>query len=298
MNCLRSLFRKRNYTKTEVVETKSDEYIDRYYFHKRKLYDALRKNDKTEFYKIIDDMGGVLSFDNMALVLAIDLSDSDLVIELIERGADIETCFNVAKHDGSIYFSDVKLFEYFIEKGVDIHKNDMSSIVLANACSTMNLDVVKFLIENGANINHLNNYLLHTAITNRGETSQADKVIYFSRDGNDIITRFWANFFSNRTQLEMVKLLVENGADISEDNLLSACRIYSTEVIKYLVEKGADISAIKDVGIKKAERHGYLNTIRFLIENGADSSMLEPETLKEIDEGLERSKRKFVICAN
>lgn len=82
--------------------------------------------------------------------------------------------------------------------------------------------------------------------------------------------------------LEEVKYLVENGADVNKtDNdgktpLLMALREYTDNIIIYLVENGADVN--------KADKHGdtplldacsnnSLKIVRYLIENGAQKSI-------------------------
>ena len=72
--------------------------------------------------------------------------------------------------------------------------------------------------------------------------------------------------------LEMVKLLVENGADYT-NALRLASREGHLEVVKYLVEDGANINAKnKDswTALMWASLNGHLEVVKYLIENGAD----------------------------
>jgi len=120
------------------------------------------------------------------------------------------------------------------------------------------LEVVKLLVENGADIN---------AVYNHGNTA-LHKAAY------------------NNRNLEIVKFLVENGADINRANkygdtalhiaLYSHIAIHNNrnlEIIKFLVENGADINIAGnqgDTALHLAASYRCLEIVKFLVENGAD----------------------------
>ena len=98
-----------------------------------------------------------------------------------------------------------------------------------------NLPVVKYLVENGADITY----------------SENDAVIYASEKGH----------------LPVVKYLVENGADITaQDNhaLREASGSGRLPVVKYLVEHGADITDKNNEALRWASKNGHLPVVEYL----------------------------------
>ena len=75
--------------------------------------------------------------------------------------------------------------------------------------------------------------------------------------------------------LEIVKLLLENGADVNiqDDNrntpLIVASRNQHLEIVKYLVDNGAN-KYVNDKELIKVSMYGELEKVKELIENGVD----------------------------
>jgi ankyrin repeat protein len=92
---------------------------------------------------------------------------------------------------------------------------------------------------------------------------------------------------STNGQLDLVKQLIEQGADIHARNdwALRAASIRGhLEVVKYLVNKGADIHAENDDALYVAGFTGYIKTVKYLIQQGSNMphSMNVPEDVQEI----------------
>jgi len=80
----------------------------------------------------------------------------------------------------------------------------------------------------------------------------------------------WA---SENNHLEIVKYVIEKGADIHAENDSALCRASyhdHLEIVKLLIEKGADIHAGHEYALRKAFRYGHLEIVKLLIEKGAD----------------------------
>ncbi|MDX1924039.1 MAG: ankyrin repeat domain-containing protein, partial [Rickettsiaceae bacterium] len=117
-------------------------------------------------------------------------------------------------------------------------------------CNKRNIDVAKFLIENGADIKEIDRYgnsLLHNAC--------------------------------NKRNIDVAKFLIENGADIKEIDrygnslLYNACNKRNIDVAKFLIENGADVNERDQYGdslLSIAVTHRNLDTARLLVESGAD----------------------------
>ncbi|AKI80641.1 putative ankyrin repeat protein [Acanthamoeba polyphaga mimivirus] len=72
--------------------------------------------------------------------------------------------------------------------------------------------------------------------------------------------------------LNMVKYLIDLGADIKSDNnsaVIYASKNGHLEVVEYLVSQGANIRANKDLAVRWAFRKGHIEVVEFLISQGA-----------------------------
>ena len=73
--------------------------------------------------------------------------------------------------------------------------------------------------------------------------------------------------------VEVVKYLIENGADIHADGdyvLLCSSDSGHLEVVKYLIDNGVDIHAWNDLAIIHSAKNEHIELVKYLIENGAD----------------------------
>ncbi|MDR1385312.1 MAG: ankyrin repeat domain-containing protein [Planctomycetaceae bacterium] len=201
----------------------------------------------------------------------------DDVKTLIEQGADTKTPY---KNDGwtplpppskiiipenhwtPLYFaaahnSNVDVLKYLVEKGANVNiKTDSGETPLHVAASTnSNVDVLKYLIEKGADVN---------AKDMMGWTP-----LHFAAAHN--------------SNVDILKYLVEKGADINAKNkyndetpLTWAVRRGNSnvDVLKYLVEKGADVNTKDIAGWTllhfAASNNSNVDVLKYLVEKGAD----------------------------
>jgi len=140
---------------------------------------------------------------------------------------------------------------YDVIDGIDVESNTSADINKDN--------IVKYLIENGANIHGDNDYALCSA----AENDHLDIVKYLHENGanihadNDYALRLSAE----NGYLEIVKYLVENGANIhaTDDYVLRwSAEKGHLEMVKYFVENGANINAENDYAIRYSARNGHL----------------------------------------
>src|SRR5581483_2115027 len=135
--------------------------------------------------------------------------------------------------------SELSLIKFALDNGANIHAyHDMA---LRWASSNGDLEIVRYLFEHGVNINVKDDYALQLA--------------------------------SESGHLGVVKYLVEKGANIhtnADYPLRWASRKGHLEVVKYLVDQGANIHINTDYPLRWASQHGYLEVVKYLIEYGAD----------------------------
>ena len=127
---------------------------------------------------------------------------------------------------------------------------DSKNAALQEACSAGQLDIVKFMIENGADVNAKNN----SGGTPLNVASQGD----------------------NR---DIVELLIENGANINNKNnngltpLHQASRNGQKDIVELLIAKGTEVNIKNNAGrtpLDLAEQGGYTEIVELLREHGAE----------------------------
>ena len=209
----------------------------------------------------------------------------DLVKAFIEEGADIfsdrwQSAFYIAKK----MESQVQLIEAVIAvKGVDTtFENNRTA--LTYAVREGYTEVVKFLVDSGADIN-IQNEDGWTALMLAADGGRTEAVEFLVENGADINIQQGRNGNTALIQAarwrhaEVVKFLVENGADINVQNnsgftaLMEAADGGRTEAVESLVENGADINVQNEDGwtaLMLAADGGRTEAVESLVENGAD----------------------------
>jgi ankyrin repeat protein len=126
---------------------------------------------------------------------------------------------------------------------------------LTKAVKKADLDLVKKLIEQGADIHFNNDRALRSASLNG--------------------------------HLHIVKYLVNKGANIHiyDDEALGDASVNGhLDIVKYLIEQGVDIHANNDGALRNASYNGHLEVVKYLIDQGADITVEIdiPEEVQEI----------------
>jgi len=157
----------------------------------------------------------------------------------------------------------LQVIKELVEEGADIHVN--LEFPLRWAVMNGHLDIVKYLVEEGADIHVFNDCALKLA----AELGYLDIVKYLVEQGANIHARDdaalrWAAFYG---KFDVVKYLVEQGANIHADNdgpLRWAAANGHLDEVKYLVEQGANIHANNDEALRQAITNNHFDVVRFL----------------------------------
>ena len=168
--------------------------------------------------------------------------------------------------------------KYLLERGANIHAQDDWALI--GSAAKGHLNVVKYLLERGADIHAHYDYALRW----NAEEGHLHIVKYLVERGANIHAQDdYALKWSAEGHLDVVKYLVERGADIhAQDDMalrFSAEKGY-LEIVKYLVESGADIYARNDEALRESARNGHLNVVKYLVESGADIHAKNDEALR------------------
>jgi len=124
------------------------------------------------------------------------------------------------------------------------------------ACKNNTIELMKYLIKKGADVNKLNGY---------GETCLFS---ICNRNNRDY-----------KNDIEILKYLINNGADVNKENeegetpLHRACAWQYMDIIKILVENGADVNKGNKNGytpLHEACRGDNKYLVKYFIENGGD----------------------------
>ena len=156
------------------------------------------------------------------------------------------------------------IVKYLVEHGADIHDGDYDTICCASKYG--HLEIVEYLVEHGADIYAWDDYPLRWASYN----GHFDVVKYLVEQGSNIHTGhdFALREASSSGHLDVVKYLIEQGANIhaqDDEALFSASKYGHLDVVKYLVEQGANIHAYNNRAIRYAktpEIKAYLKSIK------------------------------------
>lgn len=138
----------------------------------------------------------------------------DWIIVALKKGADINTYLGISPIVIAVATGNLDIIKYLVEHGADIHI--AHDFPLREASERGYLDIVKYLVEKGANINDVDIYTKPLSLA------------------------------SENGHLDVIKYLVENGADIRarDDEAIKFADAYyggnnKNEIIDYLVSLGA-----------------------------------------------------------
>ena len=183
-------------------------------------------------------------------------------------------------------------------------KDEQGNSPLHLACRELHFDVAKYLIENGAEVNALNNAentALLTVDTRLGEEHTYNFYKLLLKNGANVNAKTnWGNgrgwtvlhLTANKGYSRVVKLLLENGADPNITDVggygsvlhvvlnLNFTRNEPSKIVKLLCEHGADVNQEFILGnkvIHLAATKGYANVVNVLANHGADVNAVNNE---------------------
>ncbi len=201
---------------------------------------------------------------------------------------------------------------------VEVIGEKNASTPLQAACKSGNLEIVRMLLENGADVNYTHwdasrnqgSPLTNAAGSLSDERLQIIKLLieyganvnYETAAGDDVLSCAVYASFERSDTIEIIEFLEEKGVDIykrypqTENTLLhKACECDDSLVIQYLVEqRNFDINATNADGdtplmyfLRFASARNK-DTLLFLIQNGAKQEIKNKEGKTAYDYALER----------
>lgn len=223
-----------------------------------------------------------------ALMEATNNKNIDILKVLIESGANVNFKADngwtaLINSSGKNFIEATKLL---IKAGVDINAKDNNGLTALTNARTE--EMVALLKKNGALDNEkyeLNGQSKKEILFNAIREKDIDKVKYLIKNGANVNDKDNSGYttlinasISNST--EIVKLLIESGADINaqtdnekETALMSASVNNALDVARFLINSGAYVNDIKNNGgtaLMLAAYRGHLDMVKLLIQSRAD----------------------------
>ncbi|MCY3913632.1 MAG: ankyrin repeat domain-containing protein [Chloroflexi bacterium] len=226
------------------------------------------------------------------LSLAIERGNQELVRILIEAGADpnvrVLPDYEVGSHLAyAVEEGDAAIVTLLLEAGADPNVSDADlgapgyrETPLARAYHNDRADLVRMLVDAGADLGATGNAMLSAAIINgKAEMVSALVEVGVEVSGRDARGRSMLERAMVRGSAEIVATLVEAGADPNatdadgEHILFDAILHGGAEIVGILVDAGADANATDAVGepvLFYALLLGSAETVEVLVDAGAD----------------------------
>lgn len=233
-------------------------------------------------------------------MLGVHSNKLEIVRFLLENKAMINEIDN---HDKNALFYIVdnnrEMFQLLINAGANISQEAKDkTTLLINAAKNKNYEIIRYLLENGANI-HAKDDLGYTAFQylispyNRNEVL-IDMFLEKGADINagDVSGKSMMYYAIEREHLQKVKTLKDKGAkcDVYDERGYRP-RVDEREIIIYIVDNGANINSLDsrhDSYLCNAIYNNDLELAHYLVDNGIDVNtecyFEEPPLIKAIED--------------
>ncbi|KAJ5842111.1 hypothetical protein N7534_011941 [Penicillium rubens] len=198
------------------------------------------------------------------IALAAKIKGTELLKILVDAGANV----NVPEQSGNPISAAIKSrnFEgakYLIQKAkadvnLPISEGSFRTLLERASTDSRNLDIVKWLVEAGAEVNP-------------SECGENGTPLAAAARGT--------NNARNASSIEIVKYLVNAGADVhkgdDESSPVSLAVLgHDIEVLKYLIEVGGELNVEKE--FEQSIKNGFAEGVKYLIQKGADVNLSLP----------------------
>ena len=198
---------------------------------------------------------------NEAMGHALYNKDLDTVKMLIEAGGTLEPAYV----DDAANYNFLPAVQFFVDQGVDI--NQEYNRPLSKACEEGHIEIAEYLLKTGKNSQKTLNEALEELCSSY-------------------------SYYDNETaKVNLAKLLLEQGAQVNNPagtfnkTPLHGASFYGPlELVKLLVSNGADVNAVDDDGatpLQNAARKNELEIAKFLLQQGASKTINQIYKTKE-----------------
>lgn len=215
------------------------------------------------------------------LMISANRGDLDIVKYLLDKGAKLETqdTDGVTALAYSVRDDNLEVVRYLVAKGANLNvKGSYKETLMHQLVGTDDAKVFNYLVESGADINQTNDSgnspLYYAAWFGR-----LDYVTTLVRHGANITKQDIERAVMS-SQLEITRQLLDNAppglltAETLVELLYSAAGKESVEMVKLLVERGANINghsgSRQETALMAASMYRHLDTVKYLIGINVD----------------------------
>ncbi|KAG5798677.1 hypothetical protein H9Q69_002253 [Fusarium xylarioides] len=207
------------------------------------------------------------------------------VQELIQRGADVNrpSVWGLPLEQaarGPFWHHDaIERCQLLLATGADVNA-DFGSTALKSAVASGHVELVKFLMGAGADVNASKTGMTALEVAVHENNTELAKLLVeagASFDTSSVQISALQLAFS-KNDLELAALFLAKGADINnstlgETLLQRAANLGNLELVKHLIDRGADVDT-KGAGspataLQYASMHGSVEIVKYLVEHGA-----------------------------
>jgi ankyrin repeat protein len=219
------------------------------------LINAVKMGDLKKVRELLRDGADVNAKDRgqTALMLACEEGNEEIIDELLKNGADVNAVDDVNYRTAlikAVIYNHFQVVKKLVEAGADLEKRDyLGFTAFLHAVWWERMEIIKFLVEKGANI-HAQDCMNQTALRSACIKKNFKIADYLIKKGLDVNAQdihgetalmdvcYWGDYY-----IDVVKFLLENGADITiknkagKDALTIAKERGHSKIIKLLEEK-------------------------------------------------------------
>lgn len=224
---------------------------------------------------------------NKGLEMAVSCANFTNIDFLIELGANPNTRYviNAIANNGN-----VKVAKHLMKLGLQIHSNH--EFVFSMACKNGYFEMAKFLLEDGVDMDLIGEVAIMLASRN-GHLKIINLFLVYGI--NEQLKNKALLESCENDHLEIVKLLVQNGANVhylEERPLIVASSNGHADIVEYLISEKANIFQLKNAAFKRAVEKGHVNVASILIKNGVNINYLN--TSKILYSACENNRLEMV----
>ena len=169
---------------------------------------------------------------------------------------------------------DINVIRQLIDEGADVHADN--DYALHFACFSGQLELVKLLLHCGADI-HANDDCDDGGALQWASTYGHIEIVRLLIDsGADVNANgdYALRCALGNDKFEVAKFLLDHGANVNTALIRASAdgqlEVGELEVVKYLLDHGADIHADNDAALRSASYQGHLEIVKILLDHGAD----------------------------
>ena len=185
----------------------------------------------------------------------------------------------------AIVNGDFGMVQFLVEHGANINEKKQEPAVEI-ACRIGNTDIIKYLIEKGAEVNKINCLFLSASKFAHHTDSKTIELLYSIFKVSAALTNQLFFLACKGGRVEVAQFLVSKGAQINHMSVILAAETGSLEMVEYLCEAGADVRGMDNEAIKRASANDRFEVVRYLVEAGADRAKIH---------GMSRSARYLAL---